>query len=155
MTSKFLALGLATTMVGIVSAHILMPAAEKTATLPGPEVQSQRQPTVVPIKVVVLPIRNASLAPEALRPPVPVLLAPRHVVASTGEAAGKTRAPGDDAAPLDKAGELAAKVAIEMDGYKGVRVLSRGPDGVWKALALRGQAEVLVSVDSTGNVSLD
>jgi hypothetical protein len=47
----------------------------------------------------------------------------------------------------------AAKAAIEADGYKGVRALSRGSDGVWRASALRGQIEVLLSVSPTGSVS--
>ena len=47
----------------------------------------------------------------------------------------------------------AAKAAIEADGYKGVRALARGADGVWKASALRGQTEVLLSVSPTGGVS--
>ena len=49
--------------------------------------------------------------------------------------------------------EAAAKAAIEADGYKGVRALARGSDGVWKASALRGQTEVQLSVGLTGSVS--
>ena len=49
--------------------------------------------------------------------------------------------------------EAAAKAAIEADGYKGVRALARGSDGVWKASALRGGTEVLLSVGLTGRVS--
>jgi hypothetical protein len=49
--------------------------------------------------------------------------------------------------------ETAAKAAIEADGYKGVRALARGSDGVWRASALRGQTEVLLSVSPTGSVS--
>ena len=49
--------------------------------------------------------------------------------------------------------EAAAKAAIEADGYKGVRALARGSDGVWKASALRGQTEVQLSVGPTGSVS--
>jgi len=47
----------------------------------------------------------------------------------------------------------AAKAAIEADGYKVVRALTRGSDGVWKASALRGQFEVQLSVGPTGRVS--
>jgi hypothetical protein len=49
--------------------------------------------------------------------------------------------------------EAAAKAAIEADGYKGVRALARESDGVWKAIALRGQTEVTSSVGPTGSVS--
>ncbi|HYC56030.1 MAG TPA: hypothetical protein VEL28_13940, partial [Candidatus Binatia bacterium] len=43
--------------------------------------------------------------------------------------------------------------AIEADGYRAVRVLERGADGKWRALALRGNAEVALSVDDLGTVS--
>jgi hypothetical protein len=56
-------------------------------------------------------------------------------------------------APPGNMSEAAAKAAIEADGYKGVRALARGSDGVWKASALRGQTEVLLSVGPTGSVS--
>ena len=49
--------------------------------------------------------------------------------------------------------EAAAKAAIEADGYKRVSALSHGPDGVWKARALRGETEVLLTVGSAGAVS--
>ena len=57
------------------------------------------------------------------------------------------------AEPPSKMTEMTAKAAIEADGYKGVRALSRGPDGVWKAWARRGETDVMVRVDSTGDVS--
>jgi hypothetical protein len=49
--------------------------------------------------------------------------------------------------------EASAKAAIEADGYKGVRARTRESNGVWNASALRGQAEVLLSVGPTGSVS--
>jgi hypothetical protein len=58
-----------------------------------------------------------------------------------------------DTAPPGNMSETAAKAAIEADGYKAVRALARGSDGVWKASALRGQTEVLLSVSPTGGVS--
>jgi hypothetical protein len=58
-----------------------------------------------------------------------------------------------DTTPPVKMTEAVAKAAIEADGYKDVRALTRGPDGVWKASALRGQTEVLLSVGPTGSVS--
>ena len=48
---------------------------------------------------------------------------------------------------------MAAKAAIEADGYKAVSALTLGSDGVWKASALRGQIEVLLTVGPTGSVS--
>ena len=46
------------------------------------------------------------------------------------------------------AGESAAKAAIEADGYKGVKVLRKGANGVWHASALRGKTEVMLTVDA-------
>ena len=49
--------------------------------------------------------------------------------------------------------EAAAKAAIEADGYRQVKGLARGSDGQWRGRALRGSAEVAVTVDVRGNVS--
>ena len=54
----------------------------------------------------------------------------------------------------DAAGEkAAAKAAIEADGYKGVKVLRKGANGVWHASALRGNTAVMLTVDASGSVS--
>jgi hypothetical protein len=46
-----------------------------------------------------------------------------------------------------------AQRRIEMDGYKGVRDVTRGPDGRWHANAMRGSTPVRVAVDRAGRVS--
>jgi len=48
-----------------------------------------------------------------------------------------------------------ARRAIEFDGYKNVRDLVQGPDGVWRGRALRGRTEIAVRVDASGNVSAE
>lgn len=48
-----------------------------------------------------------------------------------------------------------ARSAIEADGYKGVKSLTAGPDGTWRARALRGTTEVMLTVDRAGRVSAD
>lgn len=48
-----------------------------------------------------------------------------------------------------------AKAAIELDGYKNVRGLEKGPDGIWRGRAMRGRTEVAIRVDAGGNVSAD
>jgi hypothetical protein len=53
---------------------------------------------------------------------------------------------------LDK---KAAKVAVEMDGYKRVTIAGRTSSGGWRAKAYRGATEVLLVVDGTGRVSTD
>ena len=44
---------------------------------------------------------------------------------------------------------------IELDGYKHVRALEKGPDGVWRGRAMRGRTEIAIRVDATGSVSAD
>jgi hypothetical protein len=51
------------------------------------------------------------------------------------------------------AGSGNARARIEADGYKNVQGLNRGPDGKWHGKALRGGAEVDVTVDAAGRVS--
>jgi hypothetical protein len=50
---------------------------------------------------------------------------------------------------------LQAKAAIELDGYKNVRALVKGPDGLWRGRAMRGRTEITVRVDASGSVSAD
>jgi hypothetical protein len=46
-----------------------------------------------------------------------------------------------------------AKAAVELDGYKNVRGLEKGPDGIWRGRAMRGRTEIAIRVDDSGNVS--
>jgi hypothetical protein len=48
---------------------------------------------------------------------------------------------------------LTAQRAIEHDGYKDVRDVAKGSDGLWHARAMRGNVQVRVTVDRTGRVS--
>lgn len=48
-----------------------------------------------------------------------------------------------------------ARSAIEADGYRRVKILTAGPDGTWRARALRGTTEVVLTVDRAGRVSAD
>jgi hypothetical protein len=48
-----------------------------------------------------------------------------------------------------------AKRAIEFDGYRNVRDLTKGPDGTWRGRAMRGRTEIAVRVDATGSVSAE
>jgi hypothetical protein len=42
---------------------------------------------------------------------------------------------------------------VEADGYKGVKVLRKGDNGLWYAEGLRGSTKVLLMVDAQGNVT--
>ncbi len=46
-----------------------------------------------------------------------------------------------------------AQKRIEADGYKNVQGLAQGSDGLWHGRAMRGSAEVQVTVDKQGNVA--
>ncbi len=152
MKFEFLAFALAVMMAGIASAHLLVPATGE-AGASNSKVQSQRPRTAVPPTVAALPIQSAPLAAEAGRPPVPILFTDRRAIALAEGRVWETLSRGNDVAPPGRITEMAAKSAMEADGYTGVRGLSRGPDGKWKATALRGEVEVQLSVGSTGDVS--
>lgn len=57
--------------------------------------------------------------------------------------------------PAETEGGSFAKSAIEADGYKAVKNIVPGPDGTWRARALRGRTEVTLTVDRDGRVSAD
>ena len=140
MKLRLLALGLLAT-ASVAGAHALVPLPEGTGALARST-----------IKVSTLPARNA-LSLGATRPPVPVLFSHRKSFVPADEAVSTLSPSAADTAPPASMSAAAAKAAIEADGYKGVRALARGSDGVWKASALRGQTEVLLSVGPTGSVS--
>jgi len=62
---------------------------------------------------------------------------------------------GNDSQAKRGGNDSKAKQAIELDGYKNVRGLEQGPDGVWRGRALRGRTEIAVRVDASGNVSAE
>jgi hypothetical protein len=101
------------------------------------------------------------------RPPVPLVTPPRTSYFEPQQATADSpsaQAPGDNNAP-GQAGALtataaggdgsAARRAIEFDGYRNVRGLEKGPDGMWHGRAMRGRTEIAVRVDASGNVSAE
>jgi hypothetical protein len=54
--------------------------------------------------------------------------------------------------PMSDAARI-ARERIERDGYRDVRGLAIGPDGLWQGTALRGNTLVQVTVDRSGNVA--
>jgi hypothetical protein len=106
-------------------------------------------------------VQKASV--EARQAPVPFQMKPRAAVnlppvADKGAEAKATDKPGEtpsDPAAGDTGGENAARAAIEADGYKGVKVLRKGVNGVWHASAMRGKTTVTLTVDASGSVAAD
>ena len=138
------------------------------ATATGPE-----KPVIAPLPAPAAPVA-APVAPkgapaptvqkasvEPRQAPVPFQMKPRPAVnlppvadkdkAAEAKASGKP----EETSSGDAAGESAARAAIEADGYKGVKVLRKGANGVWHASALRGKTTVMLRVDSSGSVSAD
>jgi hypothetical protein len=93
--------------------------------------------------------------PFRMKPRPPVNLPPAVDKATEAKAADKPGETSSDPAAGDATGESAARAAIEADGYKGVKVLRKGANGVWHASALRGKTTVMLTVDASGSVSAD
>ena len=157
------------TAAGVASANLLTVASPNTAPSP-----SQPQARVAPARAleatpsVPVAAPKAAAAPvvqkasvEARQAPVPLRVKPRPPVNLPPVEEKAAAKPGDGeageqaAASGDASGDNAVKVAIEADGYKGVKVLRKGANGVWHAKALRGKTEVMLTVDASGSVTAD
>jgi hypothetical protein len=152
MKFRLLALGLLATTASVAGAHVFLPLPDRTGALAGSTEQSRLPLMALPAHVSALPARMAPSL-DVARPPVPVLVSHRRSFVPAAEAASTPSSSTANTAPPGNMSETATKAAIEADGYKDVRVLARGSDGVWQARALRGQTEVLLSVGPTGTVS--
>jgi len=169
MTRTMLAaMGAALVVAGVASAHVFTSTSEPSTHVTAVQPHSSPPPppviakTSAPVAVTKI---AATMQPELQRPPVPLRHAPRPPVPIKEDIAGK---PGDDKidkhvdtaattapTPEDDEGARLAKSAIERDGYKSVKVVSKSADGSWRGRARRGQTEVGVTVDAAGNVHVD
>jgi hypothetical protein len=130
--------------------------AETTAAAPAPAA-----PIAAPLATKGAPapaVQKASV--EARQAPVPFQMKSRPPVnlppvadKTEAKASGKSGDTPADPATGDAGGENAARAAIEADGYKGVKVLRKGVNGVWHASAMRGNTPVMLTVDASGSVS--
>lgn len=165
------------TAAGVASANLLTPAPPgvasswpqaQPATVPPPVITSSTEKTVTAQLAPTAPAKVASAQTtksmvEANQAPVPFKMKPRPPVnlppvadkAIEAKTTDKPAEASTDPAAADGAGENAARAAIEADGYKGVKVLRKGANGVWHASALRGKTTVMLTVDSSGSVSAD
>jgi hypothetical protein len=87
------------------------------------------------------------------RPPVPLLLSPRPAITKAESETTLPETAASDTSQANPQSDSFAKAAIEQDGYKGVRGITKGPNGSWRATAMRGTTEVILRVDANGNVS--
>jgi hypothetical protein len=136
------------------------PAAAKSSTNKNVIDMIRAQPVAAPQaapKVAASQTTQKALA-EA-RAPVPFRMKPRPPVNLPPEKATEAKVDKPAEAPSDPAGDTAgqnaARAAIEADGYKGVKVLRKGANGVWHASALRGKTTVMLTVDASGSVTAD
>jgi hypothetical protein len=152
MKRAIMIFALVSTVAGVASAQMMRspagtPAkapvmAPAQAPAPRPDIsQNISQAPVAPALAPTLVSRQA---------PVPMLVRNRAAFvppAGIPEPAAETAARGTS--------EADARAAIEADGYKKVRVTSKGADGAWQARAFRGATEMAVRVDAQGNVTGD
>ena len=157
----FLVLALVMSAAGVASAFAPAPQ-ESAARPPAGELAL---PVAAPRPAILLPASAAEPAAEPIvkkasvevrQAPVPLLMKPRPAVELPAvDAAAATPAPEVPAKTSDAAGDGVAKSAIEADGYKGVKVLRQGANGMWYAKAMRGKTEVGLTVDAEGRVTLE
>lgn len=158
----FLFVGLAVTMLG--AGYVFapqpgvaaLPTASRPEAAPAASAETSAAPTSKPTGSLV-----------ANRPPVPIVtrshdkyhvpkesdgdLSKASLVVGGATDGGLPPGPGD-VTPVDSS---RAKAAVELDGYKNVRGLEKGPDGVWRGRAMRGRTEIAIRVDDAGNVSAE
>lgn len=163
---------LAVTVAGIAGASLLATnshgVASSAQAAPAPSPVQAQPARISPARAESVPavpqpapapvVQKASLEPR--QAPVPLLVRPKPAVnlpavdaagAGTASATEQATAPATEAA----ANDTVAKAAIEADGYKSVRVIRKGENGLWYAKALRGKTEVTLVVDATGSVSAE
>lgn len=174
----FLALGLAAGLLG--AGYVFASGAAALPDAPGPKTApvasvavnpaptaASAAPTAKPTGTLAVNRAPVPLVPRthdtyyAVRPADPSV---QTASATPGSASGGTTA--TDGAALDgglppaaddgSSGDGAqARKAIEFDGYKNVRGLTKGPDGMWRGRAMRGRTEITVRVDASGSVSAE
>jgi len=161
MKRGILVAALVTTVAGFASANLLTTADATSPSPTGPTLQAQATPvTATPAKAA--SSQNATVEAQQTPAPVPFRMKPRPPVnvpavedrATEAKPADKPAETSPDSAG-DAAAESAARAAIEADGYKSVKVLRRGANGVWHASGLRGKTAVMLTVDANGSVSAD
>jgi len=123
---------------------------------PGPDSPPAASPatrsgaTVGSVSRASVPVSTASTELRAQQQPVPVVRsAPARPAAAASDDQARTEAKTPSPGGLDRA---AARVAIEADGYKSVRIVEKAANGTWRAKAYRGATEVVVVVDEAGRV---
>lgn len=140
-------------LAAVAAAHVMAPlpdggpfqASAKAAT--ASEAPSASKPVVDTAATKPLVEVRQAPVPLQMRERPPVVLSATVETASATMPAAST--------PAETEGGSFARSAIEADGYKAVKSIVPGPHGTWRARALRGRTEVVLTVDREGRVSAD
>lgn len=153
MKRGLLILPLLAVMAGVASAQMLQPSAVPSATPPA----TASAPMPVRVKAELPPPPRPEATPARIAQTVVARQAPVPMVLTKRPPALAPVAANAEAATAESAtrqfGESEARAAIEADGYKRPRIVSKRADGTWHARALRGTVEVSLRVDAQGNVT--
>lgn len=134
----------------VATAHVVAPLPEGTSFRTVAIGKAEAAPASAAAAVSVQP-KNAV---ETRQAPVPLLTRERAAWAAPPTLEASAAAPTASTTPgPNEEGNRFAKGAIEADGYKGVRDITPGPDGTFRARAMRGRTEVTITVDREGRVS--
>jgi hypothetical protein len=147
MKRKVIALAATVLAAGVAGALALVPSSQSThAALQAAAVEPKELPAPPP------PASSGKPVLEGRHAPVPILLKPRPTIDVLPVDAASQAEPPKAAEATSGA---AAKAAVEADGYKGVRVVRKGDNGLWYAEGLRGSTKVMLIVDAQGNVTTE
>jgi hypothetical protein len=144
----------------LVSGYLIGPAPASTKTAVAQ--------AVAPAPAKLEPAAQPTTKVKMVRPPVPLQVGghdqyfapnPADVAAPPTQIAsatiGTTSGIGDKPTDDQPQSNVAAKAAIEQDGYRNVRGLVKSGEGTWRGRAMRGTTEISVTVDASGSVSAD
>ncbi len=123
----------------VTSAHVFAPPPDGTP--PRPTIQAP------------LSAAPAKSGFEARQAPVPLLVRERPVRGAAVVAEASVMGAAASPTVVNEEGRHFARSAVQADGYKDVRDISAAPDGTWRARAMRGRTEVVITVDREGRVS--
>ena len=145
------AVAVVATMASVATLHTFAPTSTPSATSSGSNLGRLGEPDHV--KISAIRVGDTPQPLETKRPPVPILLTHRAADTSSDRASQPVVPRDNGATSANVTDENSVRAAIERDGYKSVRALRRGPEGMWNGRALRGKTDVAVTVDAAGNVS--
>lgn len=139
----------------VAAAHMFAPLPDGTQRGGAKAATVATGPVTAPQTSTVLVSSSKPTLVETRQAPVPILMRERPPVALPALETVSATAPGQTTPAAEAEDTGFARGAIEADGYKFVRNITPGPEGKWRARALRGKTEVVLTVDREGRVSAD